>query len=67
MIKMLDVVAHPKFVCFVMEFASKGDLRGHLRSQGRLSEDRAALPERNSQLQWITNAPSGYLKDTKPN
>lgn len=38
---MLDVVAHPKFVCFVMEFASQGDLRGLLHSQGRLSEDRA--------------------------
>ncbi|KAL8272476.1 hypothetical protein Esti_003599 [Eimeria stiedai] len=40
-IKMLDVVAHPKFVCFVMEFASKGDLRGYLQAHGRLSEDRA--------------------------
>ncbi|CDJ61178.1 hypothetical protein, conserved [Eimeria maxima] len=40
-IKMLDVVAHPKFVCFVMEFASQGDLRGLLHSEGRLSEDRA--------------------------
>ncbi|KAL8451149.1 hypothetical protein Emed_002187 [Eimeria media] len=42
-IKMLDVVAHPKFVCFVMEFASKGDLRGYLQSHGRLSEDLLCL------------------------
>lgn len=44
-IRMLDVVTHPKFVCFVMEFASKGDLRGHLNSQGRLSEDSAKPSE----------------------
>ncbi|KAL8424767.1 hypothetical protein Efla_001356 [Eimeria flavescens] len=40
-IRMLDVVTHPKFVCFVMEFASKGDLRAYLHAHGKLPEDRA--------------------------
>ncbi|CEL93112.1 unnamed protein product [Vitrella brassicaformis CCMP3155] len=40
-IQMYDVVDHPSYICFIMEFASNGELREYVANRQRLTEDEA--------------------------
>mmetsp|Transcript_67207 Transcript_67207/g.161023 ORF Transcript_67207/g.161023 Transcript_67207/m.161023 type:complete len:531 (+) Transcript_67207:65-1657(+) len=40
-IRILDVADHPESICFIMEFAAGGELRGYVEKQGLLHEEEA--------------------------
>nr|AAB97113.1 protein serine/threonine kinase [Toxoplasma gondii] len=40
-IKMKDVVDNPKYICFIMEYATNGELRNYVSKKTRLKEDEA--------------------------
>ncbi|PFH36478.1 CAM kinase, SNF1/AMK1 family ToxPK1 [Besnoitia besnoiti] len=40
-IKMKDVVDNPKYICFIMEYATNGELRDYVSKRTRLKEDEA--------------------------
>lgn len=42
-IRILDVADHPENICFIMEFASGGELRGYVEKQESISEEEARI------------------------